>query len=259
MEYSIRKNDQFNSLEITFDGKPSEAVRNALKSLRFRWHGVKKLWYGYSDEEKVRAAIDGITEKPVTEKPVYEITPTEAYMGAVGFVGSNAGKRLYGAELAQAIREAIKGDGIKGVTVSKDTYSMGQSITLTVKITDSDLLTVDQYVANTNIFDFAFAGWITDTDEGRDVDQYSVNNWDSEKQERVHRELAKRELGLSRSGRRMVNHYYIDNCDYFTDAFKVKLHRLVLITQSFNYNDSNSMVDYYDVGFHLDVYTKYCN
>lgn len=59
MEYTIRKNEQFNSLEITFEGKPSEAVRDALKALRFRWHGVKKFWYGFADESKVRAAIDG--------------------------------------------------------------------------------------------------------------------------------------------------------------------------------------------------------
>lgn len=62
MEYTITRNEAFNSLEITFDGKPSEAVRDALKALRFRWHGVKKLWYGYTDEETVKAAIDG---KPV--------------------------------------------------------------------------------------------------------------------------------------------------------------------------------------------------
>lgn len=63
--YTIAHNDQFNSIEITFDGKPSEEIRNALKALRFRWHGVKKLWYGFSDEEKVRAAIDGATSGDV--------------------------------------------------------------------------------------------------------------------------------------------------------------------------------------------------
>lgn len=59
MNYTITRNEAFNSLEISFDGKPSEAVRDALKALRFRWHGVKKLWYGYADEETARAAIEG--------------------------------------------------------------------------------------------------------------------------------------------------------------------------------------------------------
>lgn len=59
MTYTITKNTQFNSIEIMFDGKPSEAVREALKSLRFRWHSVKKVWYGYTDEDTAKKAIDG--------------------------------------------------------------------------------------------------------------------------------------------------------------------------------------------------------
>ena len=62
--YTISKNEQFNSLEISFDGKPSEAIREALKAMRFRWHGVKKVWYGYKTEEEVRAALDGEDTEP---------------------------------------------------------------------------------------------------------------------------------------------------------------------------------------------------
>lgn len=58
MTYTITNNAQFNSLEITFDGKPSEAVRDALKALKFRWHSVKRCWYGKATEEAVRSAID---------------------------------------------------------------------------------------------------------------------------------------------------------------------------------------------------------
>ena len=57
MTYTINTNEAFKSLEIAFDGKPSETVRDALKALRFRWHNVKKIWYGYTDEETVRNAI----------------------------------------------------------------------------------------------------------------------------------------------------------------------------------------------------------
>ena len=57
--YTLARNEQYNSLEISFAGKPSETVRAALKALRFRWHGVKKVWYGRADEQTVRAALDG--------------------------------------------------------------------------------------------------------------------------------------------------------------------------------------------------------
>lgn len=59
MTYTITHNDQFNSVEISFDGKPEQAIREALKRLRFRWHSVKKVWYGYTDEATARAAIEG--------------------------------------------------------------------------------------------------------------------------------------------------------------------------------------------------------
>lgn len=67
--YTITKNEQFNSIEISFDGKPSEAVRDSLKALRFRWHGVKKIWYGYTTEETARAAIEGKTETKTEKTP----------------------------------------------------------------------------------------------------------------------------------------------------------------------------------------------
>ena len=57
--YTMTINPQFNSLEISFDGKPSEQIRQALKDLKFRWHNVKKVWYGYASEEETRAALEG--------------------------------------------------------------------------------------------------------------------------------------------------------------------------------------------------------
>lgn len=57
--FTITNNAQYNSVEISFDEKPTEAIREALKALRFRWHSVKKVWYGYATEEAVKAAIEG--------------------------------------------------------------------------------------------------------------------------------------------------------------------------------------------------------
>lgn len=59
MTYTINTNPEFNSLEISFTEKPHEKVIEALKSLKFRWHRAKALWYGYADEQTVRAALAG--------------------------------------------------------------------------------------------------------------------------------------------------------------------------------------------------------
>lgn len=59
MTYEIKTNPQHNSLEIYFDGKPSAAVRTALKELHFRWYPAGGYWWGYAPEREVAAAIDG--------------------------------------------------------------------------------------------------------------------------------------------------------------------------------------------------------
>ena len=70
MTYNITNNPTFNSLEISFDKKPPQAIIEALKTLRFRWHGVKRLWYGFAKEEIVRKALGEKTpETPKATAP----------------------------------------------------------------------------------------------------------------------------------------------------------------------------------------------
>ena len=75
MEYAINKNVNFNSLEITFAGKPDEQTRNALKANGYRWHGVRRLWFGYTDEQTIRAALDGVTIENANEQTTSAKTP----------------------------------------------------------------------------------------------------------------------------------------------------------------------------------------
>lgn len=56
--YTIRPNEQYGSLEITFDSKPSQAVRDALKVNKFRWNGKKGVWYGKTDQKTIVDALD---------------------------------------------------------------------------------------------------------------------------------------------------------------------------------------------------------
>ena len=81
MEYTISRNEQYHSTEISFSEKPSESIRNALKALKFRWHGVKKVWYGYADEETVKAAIDGT---PVSATPTAPAVKRNKYGVKIG-------------------------------------------------------------------------------------------------------------------------------------------------------------------------------
>lgn len=57
-EYEITRNADFDSVEVKFNGKPSDAVRQAVRGLGMRWHKIKCCWYSrYVTEDQVRAAI----------------------------------------------------------------------------------------------------------------------------------------------------------------------------------------------------------
>lgn len=49
-------NNQFNGIELSFEGKPAEAIREAMKAAGFRWHNVKKLWYAKNTAERLALA-----------------------------------------------------------------------------------------------------------------------------------------------------------------------------------------------------------
>ena len=76
--YTITANPTFNSIEITFDSKPSDEIREALKALRFRWHKQKGLWYGYATEDEARAAIDGADTVTEAKPEKAKATPAAA-------------------------------------------------------------------------------------------------------------------------------------------------------------------------------------
>lgn len=54
-----RTNPEHNGIECSFDGKPSESVRNKLKAAGFRFSGKQGLWYA-KDTDKTRSAMTAL-------------------------------------------------------------------------------------------------------------------------------------------------------------------------------------------------------
>lgn len=77
MTYTITNNNQFGSVEISFNEKPSEEIRAALKAQKFRWHSVKKIWYGYADAETLAAILGGEApaKEPKGKRPTAKAAP----------------------------------------------------------------------------------------------------------------------------------------------------------------------------------------
>jgi len=247
MTYTIENNTQYGSIEIYFDGKPEQAIRDALKLLKFRWHGIKKCWYGFAPESTVR---DTIIEASETG----DIITTDGYLGSTAVYGSKSNKYLSGADLSAAIREDLKAASIKGVTVRAKTYAGGQSITATVSASSADLVTLEEYKDSYRVK--ASYYWINTAEhpEGIHVDTYFA--MEAEEQEATRKAAAEWAYKNEACKERNVNQYRLDDYTEYTEAFRDKLHKVNLIISAYRYDASNSMVDYYDTNFYYDIRVK---
>ena len=68
-------------------------------------------------------------------------------------------------------------------------------------------------------------------------EEYFMNNWNR----------------VIEKGYHGVNHYYIDSSKFLTEEAKVMFKDIVKFIQSFNYDDSEAMTDYFDTNFYLNV------
>lgn len=248
MTYNITRNTQFDSIEISFDGKPSEAVRDALKDLKFRWHSVKKVWYGYAAEHEAIAAILGAS----TDEAPAEVV-TDGYLGGGAVYGSKSNLHLYGTDLAKAIRADLKKAGIKGVTIA----SKHGNIQATVTTTAADLVPENEFVGSYQVK--GSFGWVDYTDDDGMNKTVHINDYyelPAELKERIRVEHARREYARDYARQNGVNHFHLDKYSGFTASCLAKLHAVLDIISAYRYDESNSMVDYFNTNFYIDIYTK---
>lgn len=248
MTYEIRSNAQFNSSEIYFDGKPSEAILTALKNMKFRWHAAKKCWYGYAAEHKI---ISAILETSTEEDPATVVT--DGYLGGGAIYGSKSNLHLYGSDLAKAIRTDLKSAGIKGVTIA----SKHGNIQATMTVTESDRIPFDRFLADYKIK--GSFGWVDYTDDNgmrKTVSVYDYYALPEDLKERIRIDHAEREYKRDYCTNAMLNHYHLDKYDGFTPEFISKVHKVLDIIEAYHYDESNAMVDYFNTNFYIYIYTK---
>ena len=65
MTYQIKHSKTHDTIELIFDGKPSQKIRSVLKELRFRWHSQNNYWFGKADEGELRTLLDGFMDEPI--------------------------------------------------------------------------------------------------------------------------------------------------------------------------------------------------
>lgn len=260
--YEIRKNYNYNSYEVYFDGKPSRDTLSALKALKMRWNHVKTCWYGYAEEHEIINAIikgDRNSTDVTGEKTDGATVYTDGYLGGGAVYGSKSDKHLYGADLSKAIREDIKSAGIKGASVRCETYSGGQSITVTLSLPTSAYVSEEQFIADYRIP--TSAGWIYYDDEnGKSqtihIDKYYSCETSYDEQEQIRIGAARREYKREAESENALNECHLDKYTVYTPETLEIIKKVNSIILAYRYDESNAMVDYFDTNFYYDIRTK---
>lgn len=256
--YHISENAEYNSREVYFSGKPAAETREALKALKMRWNHKKSCWYGYAAEHEIIAAIQGaeLTANP-TEGA---IVTTDGYMGGGAVYGAKSGGNLYGADLAAAIRADIKAAGVKGVTIRCESYSGGESIHATFTIERGDLTeapTADPTRHYTCDFERLLMKYCTWHVDGENISYNRFHAMTEEEQTatalKYHAEQRERF-----ATRQSLNQYHTsaEENPELSAAFLAKVEKVLAIIRAYRYDESNSMVDYFNTNFYYDLHTK---
>ena len=257
-------------LWISGDTRPH---KEELKALGCRWSKKRSAWYWKPANGNNVKAPSAVPEVLDAEKINAEYTGefSDGYLGAIRWDGSNAHKYLYGSSLTKELRAAFKKCGIKGVTVACKTYTGGQSLRVTVTPNPGEVKTLDEYKAETLKYISENTDTINairkfNTDDVRDNETGKWYNVWSEEFLNLPEEEKKRLLieSIEENYRSRTEYglhlQYHDPEKYYEDLFSPtfikKLKLIKQIVDSFNYNDTNSMVDYFDRGFYEDYYLK---
>lgn len=190
----------------------------------------------------------------------YTTEASDGYMGAIKTTGSKSRVYLRDAELTKQIRQALqqvlapelsKSD----VKVRKHSYSMGRSIYVTLRL-DKNKYAVTREEYKAHVVDKVRRGrynWIVGGD-GREI--FKDNYWDMTEEEKRKAEeaTAERRAGWDYdAGDTEINQYHVDNSDILNDAGKGIVGAANQVIKAFNYDDSNSMVDYFDTNFYYTL------
>jgi hypothetical protein len=252
--YEIKTNTQFNSKEIYFTGKPSAEVRTGLKNLKMRWNPSKACWYGFATEIDIIKAITAETQEAQPNEYQTGTIFSDGYMGATRTDGVNSSKYLYGAELSSAIRNHLKAANINGVTVSVKKYAGGQSITAKIKTTAEDLIDFETFKNNFKIETNRWLCYFDDNNQVADVHSSTYFELTAAEQKELKNKVAYFEYQKALNGQD-INYFHFDKYPEYTESFMNKIRNVNEIIKSYNYDDSNSMVDYFDTNFYYSIRT----
>lgn len=246
-------NNELKGIEITFTEKPETAVIESLKAAGFRWHRVKKLWYAKNTAERLALA------EKITAGEALQVAEVKKKVDSINLENLGVkpeGFSFYGSTLAGFIRADLKKRGVTGVTVRSHKITHDTGITVTVKATADDISSIEEYQKR-----YTFGMFCCDAESGRGV--YDGSKWiysfqftdmtDAEKEEAYNLNCI---YALKRAKSFSTHWTERKSNPEFSQKFYEKLVAVFKIANQWNYDNSDSMTDYFDVGYYLDIDIK---
>ena len=190
----------------------------------------------------------------------YTTEASDGYMGATKTTGSKSQVYLGDAELSKQIRQALQGVlapelSKSDVRVRKESYSMGRSIHITLRLDRSKYAPIREefkQIVIENIKRQRY-NWIQNGD-GKDVFHEAYWGMTDEEKRKAEQATAEQQAIWNYDRDTVdINHYHIDKEDMLTDDGKEIVRVANQVIRAFNYDDSNSMVDYFDTNFYYEI------
>lgn len=258
-------NPELNGIEVYFDEKPGDIIRDNLKSQGFRWSGRKKCWYAKQTDDRLEwitnlmerraEAQEQIKSEIKAQKKTVALTIESMNQAAKGYTVKETGEGMYsgwtgcnynykgGKDLKNAIVAELKKNGIKCTgRTGKSTYT--DSFTFTVTVPENFKMSEDEYadeMTTNSAGYFSYNGWNWFIDlSGKEWNYKEFDDMPFEDVKRICREHF---IRIYRERKEVQP--------------KAEFKKFVkTIVNSFNQDHSNSMIDYFDVGFYADYNWK---
>ncbi len=265
MSYSITLNEQYNSYEISFDEKPNAETRSKLKSLKFRWNPKKCIWYGFSDKETLEGILSGGIKEDGTISPIEKGGDfSEGYLGANRWDGIHSHDNFALKDINKYLKQICKKNYDVEIRTKYSSYSMGQSTNIRVLVTKDDFIPFEDFkklfyeTDDRQFYNFVFNNAFANDWESYSYDVYECSDNFNRMTEEQRNETLKgwyewyithdREYDIRSSEEAFVQ--------LLKDNVKKAIKEILGTLCSFNYDDSNGMVDYFDTNFYYFVYVN---
>lgn len=228
--YKQVENIELNGIELYFDSIPPAEERNILKNNGFKWNNKKSCWY--IKKNKIESIELGKKE-------------IENSYSGYGWKGVNSDKHLSITEIAKIIKQELK-KKFPTATFSVTSGGSWSYSELNIYLLKDKINPLNDFITAVREAETR----ATQTKIIEDYDKWSgLTERDIEESEQAKKMLENR----LKSGHIQINQYYIKNDYELSEYGKNMFLYIKELCDSFNYDDSDSMTDYFDCGFYLSL------